>query len=141
MVADNNEQEFDVDNLEDNAKAEANDEPVIDSPAPTALSEMTQDNEKAQNPLISTPSFSKPPASPRYPSLARKRGQQGTVWLEIWLNKFGEQTKRVITASSGVKMLDKAALETVSKWQFRPHTQADIRIASRVKIPIEFVLN
>lgn len=94
-----------------------------------------------KNPLVSIPSFSKPPKSLRYPTLARKRGQQGTVWLEIWLNELGQQTKRVVSESSGVSILDSAALEAVSQWEFMPHTQANITVASRVKIPIEFVLN
>jgi protein TonB len=90
---------------------------------------------------MSRPSFLTPPKSPRYPTIARKRGQEGTVWLEIWLNKFGEQTRRIITKSSGVNVLDSAALATVSQWAFMPHRQTNITIASRVKIPIEFVLN
>jgi protein TonB len=103
--------------------------------------QLVNTSEESRNPLMSRPSFLTPPKSPRYPTIARKRGQEGTVWLEIWLNKFGEQTKRIITESSGVNALDSAALATVSQWAFMPHTQADVSIASRVKIPIEFVLN
>jgi protein TonB len=103
--------------------------------------EFVNTSEESRNPLMSTPSFSTPPKGPRYPSIARKRGQEGTVWLEIWLNKFGEQTKRIITKSSGVNVLDSAAMAAVSQWSFLPHRQADITIASRVKLPIEFVLN
>ncbi|MFT6906415.1 MAG: TonB family protein [Oleiphilaceae bacterium] len=103
--------------------------------------ELVNTSVEPRNPLMSRPAFLTPPKGPRYPTLARKRGQEGTVWLEIWLNKFGEQTKRIITESSGVNVLDSAALATVSQWEFMPHRQADVTIASRVKIPIEFVLN
>lgn len=96
---------------------------------------------KTQNPLINEPSFSKPPEQPRYPSLARKRGQQGTVWLEVWLDTAGEQIKREVKESSGIEILDKAALEAVSRWQFLPYSQENISIASRVRIPVQFVLN
>ena len=104
----------------------------IDSLAQTRLT---------HNPLVSEPSFSKPPEQPRYPSLAKRRGQQGTVWLEVWLDAAGEQIKREITASSGVNILDQAALKAVSSWEFLPFSQEDITISSRVKIPVQFVLN
>lgn len=92
-------------------------------------------------PLISNPSFSAPPKPPRYPSVARKRGQQGTVWLEIWLDELGEQTRLFVSESSGVPALDKAALRAVSAWQFQPHRYESSVVAARVRIPVEFVLN
>ena len=93
------------------------------------------------NPLITKPLFAAPPKQPRYPSLARKRGQEGTVWFEIWLSDLGEQTSLVITESSGITSLDHAALKAITSWQFLPYQFEGIAIASRVRIPVEFVLN
>lgn len=98
-------------------------------------------NSETHNPLVSEPSFSKPPEQPRYPALAKKRGQEGTVWLEVWLDAAGEQIQRKISESSGINILDKAALKAVSRWEFLPYRQKNMTIASRVKIPVQFVLN
>ncbi|MEH6357844.1 MAG: energy transducer TonB [Pseudomonadales bacterium] len=92
-------------------------------------------------PIISEPLFERTPAPPKYPTVARKRGQQGTVWLEIWLDEWGMQSKLSIMQSSGTRVLDKAALQAVSDWRFKPHQINGQGIASRVRIPVEFALN
>lgn len=116
---------------------QAKEDKGIDTPQSNALAA----KEHVARPLISNPSFSAPPKPPRYPSVARKRGQQGTVWLEIWLDELGEQTRLFVSESSGVPALDKAALRAVSAWQFQPHRYESSVIASRIRIPVEFVLN
>lgn len=92
-------------------------------------------------PVQTEPSFLEPPKPPRYPSLARKRGQQGTVLLELWLDETGHQTKLRVSQSSGVSTLDKAAIAAVAKWRFQAHRLNGLSVASRVTVPLEFVLN
>jgi periplasmic protein TonB len=92
-------------------------------------------------PQNTNPSFADTPTAPNYPKLAQKRGQQGTVWLEIWLDQLGRQTELKVQNSSGVSSLDKAALKAVSSWKFLPLIQGGQAIASRVQVPVEFVLN
>ena len=60
------------------------------------------------------PSFKEPPAPPKYPPLARRRSQEGTVWLSIHLDEFGRQKERRVLRSSGISSLDDAALEAVA---------------------------
>jgi len=96
---------------------------------------------KPVNPLVNNPSFAAPPKPPRYPSLARKRGQEGVVWLEVWLDELGVQNKLMVAESSGVSALDKAAVKAVSQWAFQAHRYDGATIASRIRIPVEFVLN
>jgi len=93
------------------------------------------------NPVINKPLFEQPPTPPKYPTVARKRGQQGTVWLEIWLDQWGKQSKLSVMQSSGIKVLDQAALKAVSNWHFQPHRVDGQGIASRVQIPVQFALN
>lgn len=93
------------------------------------------------NPVINKPLFKQPPTPPKYPTVARKRGQQGTVWLEIWLDQWGKQSKLSVMQSSGIQVLDKAALKAVSNWHFQPHRVNGQGIASRVRIPVQFALN
>jgi len=86
------------------------------------------------------PVFASPPAAPRYPRLARKRGQEGTVWLDVLLDAEGRQEKRQIFQSSGLALLDQAALEAVSSWQGEPHRVNGLGLRSWVRIPVEFSL-
>lgn len=108
--------------------------PAVTSPAPS---------EAGVHPLaeMSKPTFLSPPSPPIYPALARKRGQEGTVWLDIVLDAQGTQAQLHILKSSGVAMLDTAALSAVSRWRFRPYEVSGVGRPSRVRIPIEFSLN
>lgn len=93
-----------------------------------------------QEPVLVKPLFAAPPTAPRYPTIARKRGQQGTVWIEVWLDENGKQTQIEISQSSGLGTLDESALAAVSDWQFKPHQVNGLAMASKVRVPIEFSL-
>ena len=86
------------------------------------------------------PSFVSPPPPPRYPSVARRRNQQGVVRVEVCLDDRGQQLKRTVIRSSGVESLDQAALDAVTQWRFRPEIVDGRAVPSRVEIPIEFAL-
>ncbi|MDO6762836.1 energy transducer TonB [Agarivorans sp. 1_MG-2023] len=134
--------------LELAAKPDDKLEPVTEklNPAPAAASQVNSkvevDSGLAQQPrLNSQPRFAKPPTAPVYPRLAKKRGLEGTVMVEVWLDPKGQQTKREINASSGVKSLDKAALKAVKKWRFKALMVDGQAQASRALIPIRFKLS
>lgn len=92
-------------------------------------------------PVVSLrPSFVTPPPAPRYPSVARRRNQQGIVRVEVQLDERGQQQKLTLTGSSGVASLDQAALDAVKNWRFRPEIVDGRAVPSRVEIPIEFAL-
>lgn len=91
--------------------------------------------------IVSKPTFSAPPIPPRYPRLARKRGQEGVVWLDIWLDRDGKQTRLEVVDSSGIDSLDLAAIDAVNGWQFMPRKSGAFTVASRVRIPVEFSLH
>ncbi len=95
----------------------------------------------SRTPIITKPVFAAQPVPPRYPAVARKRGQEGTVWLDIWLDEQGNKSRLEITQSSGLTLLDASALKAVSRWQFKPYVKDGIRTASRVRIPVVFSLN
>ena len=90
--------------------------------------------------LSRKPSFSEPPRQPNYPSQARRRNQQGVVLVEVRLDERGQQRSLNVLRSSGVDSLDRAALEAVAKWRFRPETTGGQAVPSRVQIPIQFAL-
>lgn len=90
--------------------------------------------------ISSKPRFARAPSAPVYPALARRRQQQGTVWLEVRLDARGKQVELQVLRSSTVPSLDQAALAAVRKWQFLPETYNGVGVPSRVQIPIEFAI-
>jgi len=77
---------------------------------------------------------------PSYPGLARKRGQEGTVILQVLVNEQGRVDDLEIEISSGFGQLDRAALSAVRKWSFEPGRQGEERIAMWVRVPVTFKL-
>ncbi|UCD65767.1 MAG: energy transducer TonB [Deltaproteobacteria bacterium] len=78
---------------------------------------------------------------PLYPGLARKRGQQGTVILQVLVNKEGRVEDLKIDVSSNFSMLDRAAIKAVKKWLFEPGRKDAEKVVMWVKVPVTFKLN
>ena len=74
--------------------------------------------------------------SPVYPRLARLRGWQGTVLLEVSLDAEGRPLEVAVSESSGHRVLDEAARAAVLGWRFQPATRNGLAEASRVLVPI-----
>jgi len=79
--------------------------------------------------------------SPPYPLLARKRGYQGTVLLNVLVSKDGKAASIQLARSSGYKILDRAAIQGVRDWLFYPAKRGDDLFEMWVNIPIRFTLN
>jgi protein TonB len=79
--------------------------------------------------------------SPPYPLLARKRGYQGTVLLEVLVSKDGKAASIQLSRSSGYNILDRAAIKGVRGWLFYPAKRGNELLEMWVKIPIRFTLN
>ncbi len=78
--------------------------------------------------------------SPLYPRTARRKGWEGTVFLEVLVNPNGTPEKIVVAKSSGYPMLDDSAMETVRQWQFSPAQTGLLKFASWITIPVQFTL-
>lgn len=90
---------------------------------------------------VAAPSLFKAPRPKLiYPKRAKRRGFQGQVFVLIELNAKGAIDKLSLSKSSGYKLLDKAALNNVSQWQFNPVLQHGIAIRARFEVPIGFFL-
>ena len=79
-------------------------------------------------------------AAPGYPRLARIRGYEGTVVLEVLVDRMGIVDNLHVFESSGYPILDRAAVTSVRKWLFEPGMRGDERVDVWVKIPIRFEL-
>nr|CAH33818.1 TonB protein [Photobacterium damselae subsp. damselae] len=108
----------------------------------------TANNKKAllssgtQSPeLVSRPTFATQPGPVSYPRLAKRRGIQGQVMVEIWIDPKGKQIKQKVISSSGTEILDQAALTAIKKWKFSSHIVDGQAIAHRVHIPVRFQLD
>ena len=78
--------------------------------------------------------------SPKYPRIARLRGYQGNILLDVLVNKDGKVHDLNIFKSSGYLLLDKAATSTVKHWLFEPGMIGDEKVDMWVRVPIRFEL-
>lgn len=62
--------------------------------------------------------------APTYPARAERAGWQGLVVLRLWIDETGRVVRATIESSSGHAVLDRAALDAVRNWRFRPGTRA-----------------
>jgi len=80
-------------------------------------------------------------SAPKYPRLARKKGYEGTVVLDVLVDENGKVEDLILFKSSGHAILDKAAISSVKKWLFEPGTIGRKKVKMRVKVPVRFKLN
>ena len=77
---------------------------------------------------------------PAYPGLSRKRGQEGTVTLQVLVNSEGNVERLEIDISSNFSLLDRAALAAVRKWSFEPGRRGEQKVPMWVRVPVTFKL-
>lgn len=85
------------------------------------------------------PQYLRNPA-PVYPRLARERGEEGTVVLDVEVLPSGRCGTLRVLESSGHALLDEAAARAVRQWQFKPAARWGRAIAVWVEIPVTFRL-
>ncbi|MBV8810569.1 MAG: energy transducer TonB, partial [Acidobacteriaceae bacterium] len=56
---------------------------------------------------------------PTYPEVARQRGIQGRVVLQIIIDRAGT-VEHNVTVIESIQFLDESAVEAVRRWRFRP---------------------
>lgn len=79
-------------------------------------------------------------SKPVYPAAARKRGIQGVVLLNVEVTAKGWVNKINILQSSGFRILDVAAMNSVARWRFAPGSRDGVNIMTTVTIPVRFSL-
>jgi len=77
---------------------------------------------------------------PQYPLIARRRGYQGRVLLEVLVRRDGRAGSIRLARSSGYEVLDRAAIKGVRNWLFHPAKRGDELVEMWVEIPIRFQL-
>ena len=130
------------------------------TPSPTAPQGAIDDAPQEKAPPTPPPSPPAPPAppaapkmelpssnaaylnnpSPAYPAVSKRMGEQGKVFLRVYINEQGQPEKIEIKQSSGYDRLDEAALNTVRNWKFVPGKRNGVPEAMWHIVPINFVL-
>jgi protein TonB len=102
-------------------------EPIKKKPVkPKVVENKAQKKRVAQSPKPKTAaqpveSFAPQPIfrpKPKYPLVARRRGTEGEVTLEISLLDDGRVNRAQVVKSSGSSALDRSALDTIKIWRF-----------------------
>lgn len=75
---------------------------------------------------------------PPYPLVARRRGLQGTVRLEVLVGRDGRVRDLKLAESSGHADLDDAALRAVRDWRFVPARRGGEPVDAPVIVPVRF---
>lgn len=78
---------------------------------------------------------------PVYPESARKDKIEGTAQIETVIDENGDVTEPKVVKSSGNGDLDQAALDSVSRWKFKPATQDGEPIKVYYTLTIRFTLD
>lgn len=76
--------------------------------------------------------------SPEYPTVSRRREEEGTVVLNVQVDPEGTPTSVEVKESSGHARLDRAAAQTVRDWSFTPAETGDRARGSTVRVPVRF---
>lgn len=63
-----------------------------------------------------------------YPPIARRMGMQGRVLIRILIQEDGRLKDVTLIRSSGYRLLDRAALDGVSRWSFDPGSREEILV-------------
>ena len=123
-------------------------EPVMKEPVHTQQQTQMTSGRVSQQAKAKHSALMKPIAAdylnnppPQYPSSARRKKQQGTVFVDVLVSALGTPKKLAIGKSSGVDVLDEAAIAAVRKWKFIPAKRGSEIVEARLLVPIRFRLN
>ena len=76
---------------------------------------------------------------PEYPQLARQAGIQGTVLLNVVINKSGDVESMQLI--SGHPMLAPAAIEAVKQWRYKPYLLNGEPVEVETNVTVNFTLS
>ena len=78
---------------------------------------------------------------PEYPASAYREREEGTVLLDLLIGTDGQVATVDVVNRSGNRELDRAAVDAVRQWTFKPAVRGGERVEGRVEVPITFRLD
>ena len=127
----------------------------IQEPAETGASEKTESQAAREDRAVSQGTPNQPPPSNpfagllerieenkknSYPLRARKRSQEGTVYIQLILNENGDMISVEVSRASPYTILDSAAIELIKKIMETPYPHG-LGKTVKLKIPITYQLD
>jgi len=79
--------------------------------------------------------------APSYPPEALLKGYHGLVILNVHVLASGLPDSITVLKTSGQRLLDDAAIKTVTSWKFEPAKRGETPIDAFVKVPLNFKLS
>ena len=80
------------------------------------------------------------PIRPRYPEIAQEAGIEGTVVVQVFIDKKGRVQDTIILKGIPNTGLDEAAVKAIRKTRFRPAKQRERAVGVWISIPVNFRL-
>lgn len=77
--------------------------------------------------------------NPVYPEVARLAGQEGTVYVKLWIDKAGK-VRQVVLLKSENPIFDQAVIEAAKQWVFTPAMMNAGPVDVWIWIPFRFAL-
>ncbi|QSR87864.1 energy transducer TonB [Methylacidiphilum caldifontis] len=77
---------------------------------------------------------------PVYPEEARRKGEQGVVYIWVKISPAGTVSSLSVYRSSGFADLDGAAVDAVKRWRFHPAKSGNTPVESQAIVPVQFHL-
>jgi protein TonB len=125
---------------------------IASSPSPaepeaadtSALGSMPAVQAAPASPAVATPAEGDSDAQviersePNYPIEALNAHEEGEVRLQVALDALGNVEDVRIASSSGSRQLDRAAIESVRSWHFRPAHRAGVAVSGMIDVPVDF---
>lgn len=74
----------------------------------------------------------------KYPLEALKRGREGRVVLDFYVDANGLVRESVVRTSSGSDRLDGAAMQAARQWRFTPEMKNGSTVPARALMPVDF---
>lgn len=112
-------------------------EPVMEK----TVTEKSQSPGLSNEPVMVTEPEIRDWVQPRYPKLAQRSNQQGVVMLDVIVDERGNPITVDVLESSGYPVLDRAAIDAVKRWSFKPEQRNSQFVKSRVHIPVAFEIS
>lgn len=75
---------------------------------------------------------------PSYPAAAARRGDSGTVLLQVRVDAQGRPSRVDVVQSSRSRPLDREAVRAVQQWTFSPAIRNGQPVEATVLVPVEF---
>ena len=80
------------------------------------------------------------PIRPKYPEIAQEAGIEGTVVIQVFIDKKGRVKETVVLKGIPNTGLDEAATSAMRKVRFRPAKQRERAVGVWISIPVNFRL-